>query len=215
MKTIFLLGIITCLLSNHTAGAQEKTNFILKQFTNAKVYFKNRSITIAPMNYDVANNRMFYKTDTDVMELTGQAQIDSIVWEGKYKFVVSNNSYLHELSLPNGKVFIQWRVRDVNVGKQGALGLNTQAKVEQIDLRSIGIYSYDTEFTTIDIYKASNRNEYFIPLSNQLKKVTNVKSLIKLFPQQRDQIVTYAQAEKIDMNNVSDALKIINYVLGL
>lgn len=187
----------------------------MEQFTQATVFFKNRSVTVAPMNYDVTNNVMYYKANGTVMELTNSALIDSIVWPTKYKFVVHQDIYLHELPLPNGRIFIHWRIREVNIGKQGALGLNTQAKVEQIDLKSIGIYTDDQEIRKIDIYKMRNNNEYFILHQGGRKKVTNLKSLLKLYPQHTDNLRAFAKSEHIDMNHVSDALKIINYALGL
>ena len=213
MRFIYLILITLLYLS--PAMAQDKACFILSQFSEAKVFFKNRSVTSVPMNYDASNNRMYYKLQDQVMELQGQEFIDSIVWQNRYKFIVKDHAYLHELQLENGKVFVQWRVNEVNVGKKGALGMNTQAKVEQIDLRSIGIYSYDTEFHSIDIYKSRNRNEYYIPFSDKLNKVTTIKGVIKLFPQFANQLSDYVKSENINMSVVSDVLKLMNYVLGL
>ena len=55
---IFLLFSVYALVA--TAQANDPL-FIFDQFYNAKIHFKNRSVTVAPMNYDAVNDRMYFK----------------------------------------------------------------------------------------------------------------------------------------------------------
>mgnify|MGYP003483179408 CR=1 FL=1 len=54
--------------------------FIFEQFSNAKIHFKNRSVTVAAMNYDAVNDKMYFKNNGELMELSNQEMIDSISW---------------------------------------------------------------------------------------------------------------------------------------
>ena len=64
----FCLHLFVCLIVS-VAYAQNDPVFIFKQFVHAKIHFKNRSITVAPMNYDAVNDKMYFKRDGQLMEL--------------------------------------------------------------------------------------------------------------------------------------------------
>lgn len=196
--------------------AQSGTIFIFKEFANAKVYFKNRSVTVAPMNYDGAKNRMYFKEKEEIMELTNAHAIDSIVWDGSRKFITQGDSFLDEVRLENGTLYINWRLKEVNVGSRGALGATTQAKVNTISLKSIGIYNIDDEEKNyVDIYERKNDNDYYLTLDGKLQKFKNIKQLQKLLPELKDQIESFAKEERIDMKQTPDVIRLVNYTLSL
>ena len=189
--------------------------FIFDQFINAKIHFKNRSVTAGMMNYDAVNDKMYFKQGEDLMELTNQALIDSIVWAGKRCFVPNGTGYLEKLNLENGTVYIGWRIKNVNVGSRGALGAVTNGKVESISIRSLGVFSAtDAKGHSADVYQQKNDNEYFLPIDGKLKKITTVKHVQKLFPQHAAAIKEYAGKEKINMKEPLDVLQLLNYCLG-
>jgi len=194
--------------------AQNKTFFILEDFSDAKVYFKNKTITIAPMNYDAAKNRMYFMQNNERMELTNAHAIDSIVWGGKGKFITNKNSYLEEVKLANGPAYIQWKLKDVSVGARGAFGTTTQGKVEQISLRSMGIYSTKDE-NVVDIYQQKNDNDYFLKINGELQKVNSLKQITKLLPAHKEEIEAFAKKRKTDMNDALSALQMLDYCLSL
>ncbi len=213
MKRTFLTAAFSVLAS--FLYAQDKPVFIFDQFINARIHFKNRSVTVAPMNYDAANDRMYFRQGEDLMELTNQALIDSIAWAGRRCFVPQTTGYLEKVSLENGIAYICWRIRNVNVGSKGAFGTITQGKVESISIRSMGVFSAtDAEGHNADVYQLKNNNEYFLPIGGELKKITTVKHVQKLFPQHAAAIKEYAGKEKINMKEPLDVLQLLNYCLG-
>jgi hypothetical protein len=214
MKRISFFLLI-CLLTV-VAQAQDKPLFIYEQFANAKIHFKNRSVTVAPMNYDAVNDKMFYKDKGELMELTNFAMIDSIVWSGKRTFVPYGQGFLEQIKMENGTVFVRWRIKNVNVGSRGALGTVTQAKVETISVRSMGVFSAtDASSQSADVYQQKNANEYYLPFNGKLNKITTLKHLYKLYPAFKDAIKEYADKEKIKMNEPLSVLQVLNYCMGL
>ncbi|MDF9831770.1 hypothetical protein [Parabacteroides sp. PF5-6] len=211
------IGLPLLLLLAFAAGlsAQSHTIFIFKDFTEAKVYFKNRSITIAPMNYDGAKGRMYFMQNDELMELTHIQMIDSIVWEGERKFITHGASFLDEVRLENGTLYIHWRLKDVNIGSRGALGATTQARVETISLKSMGIHSVDKEVNYTEIYERKNDNDYYLLLNGKLQRFKNSKQLSKLLPELKDNIETFAKEEKIDTKQTPDMIRLVNYTLSL
>ena len=190
--------------------------FIFEQFTNAKIHFKNRSVTVATMNYDAVNDKMYFKNNGELMELSNQEMIDSISWAGKRSFITNGKSYLEKVNLDNGTCYIGWRIKNVNVGSAGAYGTTTQGKVESISVRSLGVFSAtDATSHSGDVFQQKNANEYYLPIDGKLKKITNLKHLYKLYPAHKDAIKEYADKEKIKMNEPLSVLQVLNYCMGL
>ena len=190
--------------------------FIFEQFSNAKIHFKNRSVTVAAMNYDAVNDKMYFKNNGELMELSNQEMIDSISWASKRSFITNGKSYLEKVNLDNGTCYIAWRIKNVDVGSAGAYGTTTQGKVESISVRSLGVFSAtDAASHSGDVFQQKNANEYYLPIDGKLKKVTNLKHLYKLYPEHKDAIKEYADKEKIKMNEPLSVLQVLNYCMGL
>lgn len=168
------------------------------------------------MNYDAVNDKMYFKQNEDLMELTNAYSIDSIVWPGKRSFIPYENKFMEIVNIENGKVYIHWRINNVNIGSKGALGMVTQAKVESINIRSMGVFSAESNrINTADIYKQKNANEYYIPIEGKLKKVNSLKHIYKLYPKHKEEIKEYAKTENIKMNEPLSVLQLLNFCLKL
>ena len=211
-----LLPLFTFIIVVLTAGAQSQPLFIFEQFMNAKIHFKNRSVTIASMNYDAANDKMFFKDKEQLMELTNYAMIDSISWGGKRCFVTHGAGFMEQVNLENGTAYIHWHIKNVNVGAKGAMGAVTQAKVEQVNIRAMGVFSAeDARIYSADVYQQKNANEYFIRTGNDLKKITTLKHAQKLFPEHKEDIKDFADKQDIKMTEPLSVLELLNYCMGL
>jgi hypothetical protein len=199
-----------------TVSAQNEPLFIFEQFVNAKIHFKNRSVTVAPMNYDAVNDKMFYKDKGNLMELTNAAIIDSIVWAGKRSFIPHTGGFTEQVKMENGTVFIHWHIKNVNVGSRGALGMVTQAKVESISVRAMGVFSAtDATSQSADVYQQKNANEYYLPIEGKLKKITTKKHVLKLYPQHKAAIEEFMDKNKIQMTEPLSVLELLNFCMGL
>lgn len=211
----FKLLMLACMLVA-ISHAQSQPMLIFDQFINAKIHFKNRSVTVVPMNYDAVNDKMYFMDGKKMMELTNAALIDSISWAGKRCFVPSATGFMEKVNLENGMVYIQWRIKNVNVGSKGAMGAVTQAKVEQLNIRSMGVFSAEeTRNYSADVYQQKNRNEYYLPMDGKLKKISNLKQLLKLYPEHKADIEAYADKENIKMEEPLSVLQLLNYCMGL
>ena len=199
-----------------TVSAQNEPLFIFEQFVNAKIHFKNRSMTVAPMNYDAVNDKMFYKDKGNLMELTNAAIIDSIVWAGKRSFIPHTGGFMEQVKMENGTVFIHWHIKNVNVGSRGALGMVTQAKVESISVRAMGVFSAtDATSQSADVFQQKNANEYYLPIEGKLKKITTKKHVLKLYPQHKAAIEEFMDKNKIQMTEPLSVLELLNFCMGL
>ena len=123
---------------------------------------------------------------------------------------------MEQVKMGNGTVFIHWHIKNVNVGSRGALGMVTQAKVESISVRAMGVFSAtDAKGHSADVFQQKNNNEYFIPINGKLEKITTVKHLYKLFPKHKEKIKAFIKEQGIKMNEPILVLELLNYCLGL
>ena len=204
----FCLYLLVCFIVS-VACAQNEPVFIFKQFVHAKIHFKNRSITVVPMNYDAVNDKMYFKRDGQLMELMQLSSIDSVVWAKKFCLVYHEQKFLEKVQLKNGTAFIHWQVRNVNIGSIGALGQITQAKVDRAySSKSWRDYSSD-------VYKLKNKNDYYLLLDGPLKKVTTLKQILKLFPKHNADIEKFVEEEQINMQIPQSVLDLLDYCLNL
>lgn len=207
MKRIFLYFLVSFIVS--VACAQNEPVFIFKQFVHAKIHFKNRSITVVPMNYDAVNDKMYFQRDGQLMELMQLDRIDSVVWAKQFCFVCHDQKFLEKVPLKNGTAFIHWQVRSVNIGAIGAMGQVTQAKVERV-------YSSESwRNHSADIYKQKNQNDYYLLLDGSLKKATTLKQILKLFPDHKADIEAFVEEQQIKMQRPQSVLDLLDYCLNL
>ena len=207
MKRIFLYFLVSFIVS--VACAQNEPVFIFKQFVHAKIHFKNRSITVVPMNYDAVNDKMYFQRDGQLMELMQLDRIDSVVWAKQFCFVCHDQKFLEKVPLKNGTAFIHWQVRSVNIGAIGAMGRVTQAKVERV-------YSSESwRNHSADIYKQKNQNDYYLLLDGSLKKATTLKQILKLFPDHKADIEAFVEEKQIKMQIPQSVLDLLDYCLNL
>ena len=204
----FCLYLLVCFIVS-VVCAQNEPVFIFKQFVHAKIHFKNRSITVVPMNYDAVNDKMYFKRDGQLMELMQLSSIDSVVWAKKFCFVYHEQKFLEKVQLKNGTAFIHWQVRNVSVGSIGALGQVTQAKVDRV------YSSKSWRDRSSDIYKLKNQNDYYLLLDGSLKKVTTLKQILKLFPEYKVEIETFVREQKTNMQMPQSVLDLLDYCLNL
>lgn len=200
--------------------AQTGPIFMFDKFTNAKIRFKNRSVTVSPMNYDASGGKMYFQQDGNMMEMTNIYMVDTVMW-GERKFIPQEKRFWEVFKQKNGTVFVDWLLKDVHLGSKGAFGLPTQGKVETLKLADFsagapGGYSYDSQGTySKDVWKRKNDNTYYFMYEGKMRKIKSEKQLRKLFKQHESAVKDFADKEKINMKEVIDALKLIDYCLGL
>lgn len=195
--------------------------FLFDEFAKAQIKFRNRTQATVSLNYDVANKKMLYTQGDDLMEVTNIQTVDTIFVKG-HKFIPVANVFYEVVPLKNGIVYIDWLIKDVNIGSKGALGAVTQGSVHNLQMSNLGLNAVEMytpykqqELGSTDLYQRKSDNTYFIRKKNKFVKLKTLKQLKKASPDNKDKIDAFAKENKIDMKETRDALLVINYCLGL
>lgn len=205
-RIVFFLSLLMFI---SVANAQNDPVFIFEQFLNGKIHFKNRSVTIVPMNYDAVDGKMYFKRDGVLMELVNLEAVDSVTWGRKVCFVCHNGNFMEKIKLQHGNVFIRWRVKSVNIGSRGALGSITQAKVERV-------YTAGNKAThNADIYLLQNTNDYYLLTDGKYQKANTLKQILKLFPEQAKAIEAFTEEKQTNFHKPASVLELLDYCLNV
>lgn len=205
-----------------TVSAQQfKRIFLLDDFTEAQIKFRNGSQTVVSLNYDASNKTMLFKQGEELMEVTNTSTVDT-VFVGDRRFIPAEKGFYEVVFLNNGTVFVDWLLKDVNVGSKGALGAVTQGSVHNLQMSNLGLNATEMytpykrqKLGSTDVYRRKSDNTYYVNRENKLIKIKTLKQLTKAFSTHKDKITAFAKENDIDMKETHDVLVILDYCLGL
>lgn len=219
MYKLFAVFFFSFLFFESPAFAQ-KSVFLFEQFTNAKIKMKPRGVTVAKANYDAGNKRLMYQDGKDMMELTNTLNVDTVYF-GERKLIPASKGFYEVVKLENGSVLIDWYLRDVEIGKKGALGSTTSASVHPLQMSDFGnstetytAYKHQ-DGTENNVYRRRNDNSYIITVKNKIIKIKSFKQVLNAFQEHQQVIKEYIDKNNLEMRNVEDVLQLLNYCMGL
>lgn len=216
---LFVLLFVLC--TQVEAVAQQYARiYLFDSYVQSQVKLKNRSITAASVNYDAANKVMLFKQGDDIMEFTNLSQIDTIKIDGR-KFIPAGKGFYEVVCTQHGTIYIDWLLKDVNIGSKGALGATTQGSVHNLQMTDFELSAktytpYQRQsIGSTDVYRRKNGNVYSVHKDGKIIQLKTLKHLLKAYPAFADQIQTYAKEHELDMREVPDALALIDFCMGL
>lgn len=205
---ILLISLIT-----EAGYAQKKSIYLLDDFTQGVVLMKNGAKTDARLNYDGSNRKMKFKQQDEIMILTNTQAIDT-VFIASHKFIPYSRNFLEVVEMPNGNLYINWSLRELYKGRQGAYGYANQSTTTT----SINTSFYNKGYYKVenpDIMEEINDNDYWFFRTDKPVKFRNEKSLLKLFPGKEELIRSYIKEHNINMKNPEQVIELSNYCMGL
>ena len=197
----FLTFFILYFFSLSVSAQQFKRIFLFNDFVQAQIKFRNHSVSVVSLNYDASNKTMLFRQGEEMMEMTNPAQVDTVII-GKRKFVPVGRGFYEVVCRKEGVVYIDWLLKDVNIGSKGAMG----TVYTPYERQKIG---------STEVYRRKNDNTYYIKVEGKLEKVKSLKHLEKIFIGHKDEIRKFAKDHKIDMKDILDVFSILDYCMEL
>lgn len=225
--TLILLALTTSIL------AQEKRIYFFGDFVTTEFLYKNRAHNQARANYDVANRKIMYLQDEQLMELINPETIDTLYMGGS-RWVYRNKQFCEVIDREDGnRVLVGWHITRVHEGYVGAFGSTSQVPSRKIQLSdqfgmgtiagtsggmyngSYGVNQHDGNGRNLDVWKTKNQSTYYFTKNGKEYSIKGIKSVYKAFPEQKEQIKQFVQDNKLDMMNAENALQVIDYLFSL
>lgn len=219
-KFLCLCALCLCGLSM-TRAQQFARIYLFDDFVSAQVKFRNHSVSNVLLNYDASNKVLLFQQGEEMMEVTATAQIDTIV-VGDRRLIPGTKGFLEAVPVNHGWVFIDWLLKDVNIGSRGALGAVTQGSVHNLQMGDLGLNATEMytpygrqKLGSTDIYRRKNDNTYYIYRNSGMAKLKTLKQVEKVFSVHKEAIAAFAEERKINPREPEDMLTLLDYCLSL
>lgn len=193
------------------AGAQQQsTGYFFHEFTSGKVMLRNKQFAKGKFNYDCINKEMHFLNGATDMVVENLEDIDTVAID-KHRFIPFEGHFLEVLTGPqNATLFIDWKMKATNMGKKGAMGTVTQGSVQAIDVNTRYQRVNGEQNLDLSVYKMTTENTYYIYMEGRMRKFRNAKTLLSLFPKEKQQeMKAFMESEKIDFGSPETLLKVL------
>jgi len=189
---------------------------LFPEYEQGTVFLRNNQRVNVKLNYDATNQQMMYQQDGKNMILTNIESVAN-VRIGTRQFQPHNERFCEIVTLSKKVLLIDWWIDNVHVGYKGAYGQISQVRSHSVQLYSISEHSHEVANTVsdMDVYKQKNRNVYYFYEKNKQKKFKDKKSLLKLFPQYKEEITQWIEELNTDFAQTEDIFKLMEKVFIL
>jgi hypothetical protein len=192
-----------------------RSQFLDSVFYQGKVYFINGKSTSALLNYNLLENGItFVDNNKNVLMLDGLEQISFVSYNRRI-FFPYQGSFLEQIdSYKNDATLLLKRTTVIKKNTPtGAYGMNTESA-------NIGKYSSLSGMGVLPGYNDLNKeikveitleSGYFLKRNGQISSIKRIKDLKKLFPDKKDNILSFISDNKLDVNKLRDLKRIVKY----
>lgn len=167
------------------------------------------------VNYDATKHLMMYKQNDDDMILTNIQSVDSVLI-GKHRFIPVKNRFYEVIPVGSEFILVDWNISMTEIGYRGAYGQVTHSKVHKYNVSAMTHDIYHTEArqnASLEVYRRSNNNTYYIIRDNKILKFKDKKSLLKLFPDRKAEIERLLKENNTMFKSVEDVVELMKGIL--
>lgn len=211
MKLFFVLML---LFASSVGYAQSAMLF--PDYKPGTIILKGNKKVNVPVNYDATKHLMMYKQGDDHMILGNIQSVDSVLVD-KHRFIPIKNRFYEVIPVNSQFLLVDWNISMTNIGYKGAYGQVTHSKVYNYNLSAMTHDIYHTEAkpntSSLEVYRRSNKNTYYVMINQKMQKFKDKKSLLKLFPEKKEEIEAVLKEQKTMFTNVDDVVELMKQIL--
>lgn len=210
MRYIFILILLT-----FPSFAFCQSAMLFPEYQQGTILLRGNKKVNVPINYDATKHLMMYKQGEDFMILENIQSVDSILI-GKHCFIPIKSRFYEVIPINSNYLLVDWNIAMTNIGYRGAYGQVTHSKVHSYNVSAMTHDVYHTEARpneSLEVYRRSNKNTYYIFRDRKMLKFKDKKTLLKLFPERKEEIEKLLKEEKTMFKNVEDVVELMKQIL--
>lgn len=208
MKKVLLF--LSFFLPVHTSYSQ---GYLLDEFKLCIAIAKGGMPIQEKFNYNCVTQAMEFLNGKDILRLEPINQIDTLYLDG-HKMIPYGTRFLEVFYRSSEfSLLIDHKRKIIEDGKIGAMGIKTQNGVQNVDRRTLGAdYRQDWE-RGVDVYTYKDETSYWLKTGRKMKRFRDMKSLVKIIPDKKMEIETYAKEHHTDFSNPNEVLELLTSCL--
>ncbi|MDR0955156.1 MAG: hypothetical protein LBM20_07245 [Rikenellaceae bacterium] len=201
MKKFYLTAL---LLFPLVAWGQFRPIYLLNDFAEARVTFKDGRVVQALMNYDTVGEDFVFMDNGEVKIMSGMTGVLTVSLDGR-SFFEQDGLLLERVPLPDQKYYyVRWWT-DYGSSGGGYGGSTVIASVDKQGMTQDGVLFYVDDKDGNVIFK----NRYFAMINGRPRNIATIRALAKLYKPHEQEILDYANAEKLDFKKPEDVHKLM------
>ena len=193
-----------------------QSDMLFPTYKQGTIILKGNKKVNVPINYNATKHQMMYKQGNDHMILGNIQSVDSVLI-GKHRFIPIKNRFYEVIPVKSKYLLVDWNISMTNIGYKGAYGQVTHSKVHNYNVSAMTHDIYHTEAkpntSSLEVYRRSNKNTYYIFIDQKMQKFKDKKSLLKLFPERKEEIEKLLKEEKTMFTKVEDVVELMKRIL--
>jgi hypothetical protein len=213
-KLCLLSGFLLLFIPFITASGQSENiiaspHYLLPEFTKGTVMLKSGVPRELKMNYNSITEEMIFEYPGKYLALTNLETIDTVYILNR-KFVPLEEKFYEILVNRQIPLLAQYTCSLVAPGKPTGYGgtSETTAVTSVSQLYSKG-RAYEMKLP--DDYKVIPSTSFFLVKNGALNRISNIRQVIKIFPDKEAEIKEFAKKHKSDFEKPTDMVDLITF----
>lgn len=213
-RLIVILVLIIITGSSKLIAQIDSTQFLLRNFENGQVFFKDGRVFDASLNYSLFVKKFLFldQQDNSIKEFS-EPEMVSTIKIGKRVFLPTKNGATEVLQ-SDPYISVQYRGTLKREGKE--IGYGGRSETSAVD----GLATYHSGNTGYKLetekFILSRIDKIFrIEYNGKQYRFLNEKQFLKAFSNQKEVLMKYIKENEIDFNDIDDVLKLYNYAVKL
>lgn len=213
-RLIVTLVLIIITGSSKLVAQIDSTQFLLRNFENGQVFFKDGRVFDASLNYSLFVKKFLFldQQDNSIKEFS-EPEMVSTIKIGKRVFLPTKNGATEVLQ-SDPYISVQYRGTLKREGKE--IGYGGRSETSAVD----GLATYHSGNTGYKLetekFILSRIDKIFrIEYNGKQYRFLNEKQFLKAFSNQKEVLTKYIKENEIDFNDIDDVLKLYNYAVKL
>lgn len=214
-KTVFVVVLFTFFLADIQAqGDKPRTlpQFIFPTFSRGIVKMKAGNTYVANLNYNMVDEEMIFDQKGTYMTLDKPEDIDTVFIQNR-KFVPVEKSFYEVVVDGKTPFYIQHKSRYASAGTTTAFGMKSQVNAPTVG----NTMTRGTLIRTIEIpdnVEVTPTSISWVLKDGNMERFINVNQLAKIFPDKEDDIKQFVKANRLDLKERDDIIRIGKYCNG-
>lgn len=215
MKRILLFCLIYIMHTSGLVAQIDSTQFLLKDFQDGYVFYKDGRQFQVPMNYSLLIKKFLFidQNDNNNIKEFLEPEMVATIKIGERIFLPTKDGATEVLQM-DPPIFVQYRGSMRWEGKKvGYGGRSETSAVESYSSFQSGntVHKLETEkliLTRIDkIFRIERNGKQY--------RFINEKQFLKAFPEKKEVLKEYIKKNDFDFNAIDDVLQVYNYATTL
>ncbi|MGE0079557.1 MAG: hypothetical protein AB7S48_16980 [Bacteroidales bacterium] len=214
MKRFSLLFTFCILLTSSYAQIKtiEVSHYLFPEFTDGTILMKTGTKNEASLNYNSITEEMVFDKNGNKLAIANSmyTSIDTIYIKDK-KFILLNDKFLEQVHASKYTLLVEHKCDLSAPSKPSAYGgeSNSSASTSYTSLATNGMVY---ELALPSGYKVKPFINYWLKVDGTGNKFSNLKQLIKLFPDKKVSIKTFIKENNVEYNNQESIIKLIEFI---